>query len=327
MVNMEDRISKLMISPELKIPKEELEGFIKYIEQNDLENEIIDQKVYDKYLESKTIVLYSKPKRTEYEAKIEVVKQYISSNRKRDIYDWIEYYNDRFNKLKDILVNTRPELRNTISIYSALRKTGRERVSLVGMIKDKIQTTKKHFMIDLEDATGVMRTIVLNKKPCYIDAKNLVTDEVIGVVGSKSKDVVFVDKIITPDVPERPFKKCKDDIYAAYISDIHIGSNMFLPEQFSKFIDWLNGKVGDAALRRISKKLKYLFILGDNVDGIGVYPKQEEELHVKDIFKQYDLLADYLEKIPEDIQVIMIPGNHDALSIAEPQTSLPKDLY
>jgi DNA polymerase II small subunit len=323
---MEDKLNKFMLSPELKVQKEELEGFVKFIEDKRLTTEIIDQKIYERYLGSKTVNLPPKPKREISGTKIEIIKEYTPSNRKRDIYDWVKYYNDRFSRLKDILINTRPELRNTTSIYSALQDEERKQISLVGMIKEKSETTKKHIILDLEDATGVMRTIVLNKKSCFKDTEQLVTDEVVGVVGTKSKDVVFVDKIIVPEVPERPFKKCEDDVYAAYISDIHIGSNMFLSKQFSKFIDWLNGNVGDAELKKISKKVKYLFILGDNVDGIGVYPKQEEELDIQDIFKQYDMLAEFLEKVPKDIQMIMIPGNHDALGIAEPQTQLPREL-
>jgi DNA polymerase II small subunit len=64
---------------------------------------------------------------------------------------------------------------------------------------------------------------------------------------------------------------------------------------------------------------------GDSIDGVGVYPGQENDLKIKTPSEQYDLLAEYLKEIPQDIEIIIIPGNHDMTALAEPQPAiLPK---
>ena len=61
------------------------------------------------------------------------------------------------------------------------------------------------------------------------------------------------------------------------------------------------------------------------MDGCGVYPSQEKELEIKDIKDQYKICADLLSKIPQNIKLIICPGNHDAMRLAEPQPPIYKD--
>jgi len=68
-----------------------------------------------------------------------------------------------------------------------------------------------------------------------------------------------------------------------------------------------------------------LIIGGDLVDGVGIYPGQEKELEVFDIYQQYEDLANYLKQIPPHIKIIISPGNHDAVRLSEPQPKLPED--
>jgi len=109
----------------------------------------------------------------------------------------------------------------------------------------------------------------------------------------------------------------------AYLSDLHFGSKKFLEGEFTHFINWLNGSEGRQDL---AGKVKYLVIAGDIADGIGIYPEQEKELAVKDIYKQYDMFDAFLEKVPDYITVIVGPGNHDAVRRAEPQPIIPYDM-
>jgi len=67
------------------------------------------------------------------------------------------------------------------------------------------------------------------------------------------------------------------------------------------------------------------FIAGDAIDGCGVYPAQEKELVIKDVKSQYDECARLLKQIPAHINLIICPGNHDAVRIEEPQPALYKD--
>ena len=65
-------------------------------------------------------------------------------------------------------------------------------------------------------------------------------------------------------------------------------------------------------------------VVGDNVDGVGVYPKQEKELEIKDIKEQYRKLAEFLGGIRNSITIIMCPGGlHDAVRLIEPQPKIP----
>src|SRR5207247_1897106 len=77
---------------------------------------------------------------------------------------------------------------------------------------------------------------------------------------------------------------------------------------------------------RIAGSIRYLVVSGDVVDGIGVYPRQDEELAIDDIYGQYEALARMVADLPDRISVIMLPGNHDAVRPAEPQPAFPTSI-
>jgi len=99
---------------------------------------------------------------------------------------------------------------------------------------------------------------------------------------------------------------------------------MFLKEEFNKFLAWIRGEVGSEEQRTSAQKVKYIFIAGDLVDGIGIYPSQEEELEIKDITLQYKEFVRLISQIPSDKQIIVCPGNHDLVHLAEPQPAFYK---
>ncbi|MBU4501282.1 MAG: metallophosphoesterase, partial [Nanoarchaeota archaeon] len=218
------------------------------------------------------------------------------------------------------------ELNNPISINKLSNKNRGESISLIGLIVDKRETKNKNIILTIEDLTGTTKALINNNnEEAFNLARNLVVDEVVGLSGSYGNKILFANNLVFPDIPlHKELKKSKDDNYAIFISDIHIGSKMFLHDDFQKFIDWVNGKDGTGEQKEIAKKIKYLFIIGDLVDGVGIYPEQDKELSIKDINKQYEKCAEYLDQIRKDIQIIVCPGNHDALRIAEPQPILNK---
>jgi len=85
-----------------------------------------------------------------------------------------------------------------------------------------------------------------------------------------------------------------------------------------RFIDYLNGKVPNSE----SEKIKYLFLVGDVIAGVGNYPNQEKDLKIKDIEEQFIGLSQFLSKIRKDIKIIISPGNHDGVRLMEPQPVL-----
>ena len=62
----------------------------------------------------------------------------------------------------------------------------------------------------------------------------------------------------------------------------------------------------------IGSKVKFLCIAGDIIDGIGIYPNQDKELKEIDASKQLMYAMTLLNQIPKNIEIFMIPGNHDS---------------
>ncbi len=252
-----------------------------------------------------------------------LLKIYKEDYKKREIQDFVIYYNKRFEALKKILIG-RPELQNVTSINRILTKTNREEVSVIGIVSDKNETKNGNILISLEDTTGIIKVLISkNRSELFNFGKNVVFDEVIGITGVSGGQIIFANNIIFPEVAiSNHIKKSPDEVYAAFISDIHVGSKKFLEEEFIKFINWLNGNVGDDNQKNIAKKVKYLFIVGDLVDGVGVYPGQEDELLIKDLIKQYEKFSELIDMIRKDIKLIICGGQHDAIRMSEPQPPL-----
>ena len=89
-----------------------------------------------------------------------------------------------------------------------------------------------------------------------------------------------------------------------------------MEKEWDKMMKWLNSDDETA------HNIKYLVIAGDAVDGIGVYPGQEKNLAIMDVYDQYEFLARKLDMLPDHITPILSPGNHDAVRPAEPQPLL-----
>ena len=81
------------------------------------------------------------------------------------------------------------------------------------------------------------------------------------------------------------------------MADIHLGSNTFLHDDWARFIQWLNGNYTLPGNNFDSGRVKYIVVAGDIVDGIGVYPDQEAELEIADIYAQYEKLAQMEGKV------------------------------
>ena len=258
--------------------------------------------------------------------KINIIYSNKDEPKKREPQDFVDYLNARYKALEKIL-KQRQELKNLVSISRILNKKYKEELSIIGMVNSKHITKNGNLMLILEDLTGMKKVIVNKNKPAlFNDAKDIVLDEVIGVVGVNVESVIFANNILWPDVPtNKELKKSDEEKYAIFLSDLHVGSSKFLPEDFDKFLKWINGDLGNEQQKNISKNVEYIFIAGDLVDGCGIYPEQDKELLTKDIYQQYKDCAALLEQIPKHIPLIICPGNHDALRISEPQPQLSRD--
>jgi DNA polymerase II small subunit len=254
---------------------------------------------------------------------VKVIYSSSSQTKKIEVEDFVKYFRVRFSEIRKML-QERPELESLVSINKISGQ--RQNISLVGIVGNKRITKNKNIMIEIEDLTGRVTLLINQNKPeVYAKAKDVVMDSVIGVKGMGNKEIIFVTDLVYPDAILQEKAVLERDESAAFTSDIHVGSKMFLEKNLLRFISWLNGEVGDENQRKEARKVKYLFITGDTIDGVGIYPGQESFLTIKDIGKQYEKLAEYLSRIRKDVTIILCPGQHDAVRVAEPQPVIGKE--
>ncbi len=234
-----------------------------------------------------------------------------------EVKDFVNHFRNRFSDMRNIL-QEHSELKNLVSINKI--SENRQGISIIGMVYDKRITKNKNILLVVEDLTGKISVLVNQNKPeIYEKAKEISLDSVIGFSGSGSREIFFVNDIVFPDSVLFERKKSPIEEYALFIGDLHFGSQKFLEKNFLKFIDYLNGKVPDTPE---VEKIKYLFIVGDLITGVGSYPNQERDLVVTDIEEQFVKVAELLGKIRKDIKIIISPGNHDGVRLMEPQPFL-----
>ena len=236
------------------------------------------------------------------------------------VTDFARYFQDRFNRLRR-LIAARQEMSGAMPIASLAHKSGA--VKTIGMVVERNPTSKGGVIFGLEDASGTIKVLCMQGRA----PTDIVTDEVVGVVGkvSPNHEVIYAEGIVRPEIPvRRTGHRTDHDLHVAFASDIHVGSTTFLDSQWGRFMDFLHGRLDSG--NGMLDTLDYLVIPGDLVDGIGVYPNQREELLITDIYRQYDAFAELLKDVPDDIEVILMPGNHDAVRQAEPQPAIPKEI-
>ena len=250
-------------------------------------------------------------KRKELRTKVEVMDEKDISITEKKVPEFLQYYNDRYDKMKKLLMS-RMEMQSATTINRLERRNKGDEATTIGLVNDKYSTNSGKWIVEIEDKTESFKVLVDKR-----EGERIVPDEVIGVIGNMGGDIIYANSIVRPDMPiPNGIKTTEDEVEAAYISDLHLGSKDTSHKAFDKFAHWLKSKDAD--------NVGYLVIPGDIVEGVGTYPGQEEELEVTDIYKQYKLFEEWVERVPEHIQIIVSPGNHDITRLAEPQPRLPE---
>lgn len=245
------------------------------------------------------------------------------------ISDFLLYFSDRLKRLRT-LIRTKPEMMHALPIARARGKSGE--VATIGMVT-KVYQSEKGLSIEIEDEEESISLFISKSKNARLlrDIGTVLNDEVIGVIGNvrpASGDhgpSMYPSAIIRPPLPFRHSRNhAMEDVSVAFVSDLHVGSNTFLKNEWKRVVSFLKGN--NPETREVASRIKYLVFTGDVVDGIGVYPGHDEDLDITDIFLQYEALAQDLNSIPDHIKVIISPGNHDGVRKAEPQPAFPKDI-
>jgi DNA polymerase II small subunit len=231
--------------------------------------------------------------------------------------DFVSVFRDRYEKLSGQLrgrVNHRPAT-------AIADMPGGSDVAMIGLVNEIRSSANGHWIVELEDTTGTFPFMITKDRDITDLVEELLLDECLAVEGTLSDDagIAFVDALHFPDVP-RTYRPSTADrhVQAALISDVHVGSQEFMADAWNRFADWLHTEEADA--------VEYLLLAGDMVEGVGVYPDQDEELDIVDIYDQYEQFSEHLKAVPGDMEIVMIPGNHDAVRLAEPQPAFDEEL-
>ncbi len=241
------------------------------------------------------------------------------------IEDFSHYFRDRFHKLASAF-HHRYDARDAASIAVALAAEQNQKVKFIAMVMEKRERGRRLFVQidDLEDTATVL--VSPDDRAAYEVAQKLPLDQVVCVAGVRAKgDLIVAKEILLPDIPDHKPHLADEEVWAILLSDLHAGSKKFLGANLARVFDWLNLKAGGPNQRAIAERTKYLVICGDIVDGIGIYPRQEQELAIVDLYEQYREAAKYVGMIPEHIETVVLPGNHDPVRQALPQPPIPKD--
>jgi DNA polymerase II small subunit len=265
-----------------------------------------------------------RPYAKEVESRIDVVSDPASKlSSSGTIEDYLEYFQDRF-KQTEKLLRQRMDVKSATSVVEALRSQSGTHLKIIGMITEKRESKQKTVLM-VEDLTGSVTVLVPLDASSDLQRKasHLLLDQIVCISVAKTRsNLLIAEDIILPDVAQRTPHKAEEPVYAVFTSDMHVGSSKFTREAFERFMLWLNGKYGDDKAREIAGHVKYVVVAGDIVDGVGVYPNQIRELAVKDVHKQYRLASKYLEQVPDYVELVVTPGNHDAPRKALPQPAI-----
>ena len=230
-------------------------------------------------------------------------------------------FHDRYQRLFSI-VKERLDTKNSSTVAATKNLQPGKKVKVAGLLADR-SSRRGNVELRVDDPTGTLK-VVCQAGPAEKAALEAPLDSMVVVEVSKGKSgQLFTDSVVLPDVPGRRAVSSSHRVYAVLLSDLHIGSRMFLGDDFNRFLQWLNGGFGD---KDVVSRVKYLVIAGDLVDGVGVYPGQEFQLAERDPKKQYEMAAELLKQVPGHIQIVLSPGNHDAVRQALPQPAVAVDM-
>ena len=231
-------------------------------------------------------------------------------------------FQDRYSHLLDI-AKQRPDSKNIVPIESG-RETRENGCKIAGLLSSRNSKKGGGVEIVIDDPTGSARLYCGREAAESALALPLDSLVIADVVLGKGGGQLYAKNLLLPDVPMKKLAGSGGRrVYAVMLSDLHIGSKFFLADDFNRFLEWLNGELGDLDIVR---RIKYVIVAGDVIDGIGVYPGQEYQLSEKNLHRQYTLAKRFLERVPDSMKLLIIPGNHDPVRQALPQPAPSPDV-
>ena len=267
-----------------------------------------------------------KPYAKEVDADFEVIHKLDVTGKSRtkgEMENFVNCFRNRFERLSKLIRQMRSDV-PTVTLEDAKKHVG-ERVRVAVLITEKRETKKGNLLFEIEDLTGSFKVVFSSRggNDLMEKSKGIILDDVVAITGKVLEPYMIADDVEWPGIPVTKEKKLAEkDVAVAYLSDLHFGSTNFMKDHLDLFVRWLHG---EGQTKNLAGKVKYVVIAGDIVDGIGIFPNQEKELVVKDVYKQYEMFNDFVAELPDYIKVIVGPGNHDAVRRGDPMPAISDD--
>jgi len=225
-------------------------------------------------------------------------------------------FSSRFNKLKRI-ISDRPESKMLKSAAFVKYTKIEDDMYVCGLVSTR-DSERNITKLVLEDPSGSIEGIIFDDELQKIASTLLIDQFVMARIGLGQNSGHIIKDLILPDIPDQAKNKSETEVYAVFLSDLHIGSKYFMEDEFSEFISWLSSP------DPIARKIRFILIGGDVVDGVGIYPNQNKELVCQTIQEQLKKVESLIDKIPKNMKIVIMPGNHDPGRRALPQPAIPK---
>ncbi len=325
---IEQMEQQLALEPKQKIKQKE---HIKHVEPQKIpeKKEPTKEKIKETPTVEEAPTTIKKEKKEHPKTSISIIKKvdwYILSD---STEAFRQYFLNRYNKLKKIIQE---------NIYGKIIDTstltiGQYKDTYLILIVDSKKMTKGDrggIIVGDDENSRIKIYVPLDRHPELRNKfQRIISDTVVAVKVDvvKSKKFIIASDIIFPDIPRlRERHNASRSIKILVAADLHVGSKAFMKENFENFIEFLQAKTNNEKLNALAEEIEYILLIGDLVDGVGVYPSQKDELAIPDHKKQYETLANYLQKIPDDKQIICVPGNHDASTRIIPQPPIAEEI-
>jgi len=225
-------------------------------------------------------------------------------------------FSSRFNKLKRI-ISERPESKMLKSI-AVVKSTKLENdVYVCGLVTAR-NAERNITKLVLEDPSGSFEGIIFDEELQKLAGTLLLDQFVMVRVTSAKNSGLMIKDLIMPDLPDQKINKSESEVFAVFLSDLHIGSKYFMEDELTEFVKWISSP------DPVAKKIRFVLIGGDMVDGVGIYPNQNKELVCQTIEEQLQKAEELLDKIPKNVKIVIMPGNHDPGRRALPQPAIPQ---
>jgi DNA polymerase II small subunit len=161
----------------------------------------------------------------------------------------------------------------------------------------------------------------------------ILRDTIIGIAGDLPKkyeegaiSAFWGKDVILPSFAPIQFRPNPHSGKILFLADIHFGAKSFATRAFSNLLKLIQLEDVSPELVSLAQDISVIIVAGDLCDGIGQFPDHQAHLSISSLQAQYDGLSSLFSKIPSNIQIIVIPGEHDATQTALPQPAIDRDL-